>query len=818
MFLQDLRHAFRSLSVARGFTLASVLSLALGIGANVAIFSLVNVVLLKPLAYRDPERLVLIREVMPKFSHLWPHLPVKSVYVLLWRKELHSFESIGTALGRSMNLSGGGQPEKIGTVMMTAEFLDMLGAKPQLGRWFLRAEEDRGAPDVVILSNSLWHRRFSADPNIVGRKILLDGKPHEVVGVTPSGMPFYRQHLEANLPERADLFLPLRLPPDELDLTIVESGFWGAAVGRLKRGVTLEQAHAEVEVSMAALSRGNKEHIEIHAQMQPLQRALTGDTSKGLLVLLGAVRFVLLIVCVNLANLTLVRATKNRRELAVRAALGAGRRHLIGPSLAESVLIAAGGTTLGLLLAVWIKGLVVMRAPAQLPRLEEAALDGNVLAFAIGLCTVTVILFGLLPAWHMSRVSLVESLQSGSRGNTDGPRGGRLRAVLVSAEVALSLLLLIGAALLLASFQRVMNVSRGFQVENIMAVNLALPDTKYRAAEGNISFFRRVLEGVSSLPGVRNTGYTTALPLDPPLETAAAVKPGTDNLPLDARPMTSYLHVSSDYFPAAGIPLHAGRLFKPGEKELVAVVSESAARRVWPGENPIGQTVRHWVDPTKNHWFTVIGVVGDVRSDGLVQAPDPPIYLPYWQMGWQNGGDGELVLVVRTAIQPDTIIGAIREQVWNIDRDVPVPELRTMTRMVSDFAAPRRFQTVMVAAFALIALLLASIGIYGVVAYTVTQRRAEIGVRLALGANQRDIKSLTLRQSMKPVAVGLGVGLIAATILGRLIASLLFEVRAVDPLTFAAAPILLSLVAALACYIPARQAARIDPMMALRYE
>jgi putative ABC transport system permease protein len=393
-----------------------------------------------------------------------------------------------------------------------------------------------------------------------------------------------------------------------------------------------------------------------------------------------------------------------------------------------------------------------------------------------------------------------------------------VRSVLVSAEVALSTALLIGAGLLLASFQRVVNVSRGFQVENIVTVDLAVPEIKYRPAERNIFFFRAVLEAVSSLPGVRFAGYTNALPLEYPPETGPAFKPGSENLPLHALPMTTFLHVSSDYFPAVGIPLHAGRLFRPGEKELVAVVSDAAARRVWPGENPIGRKIRPEYDPTKNHWFTVVGIVDDVRSDGLAQVPDPPIYLPYWQLGWQDGGDGQLALVVRTAMQPEAIVAPIREQVWKIDRDIPVPEARTMARMFSDSLAPRRFQSVTVSAFALVALLLALVGIYGVVAYTVTQRRAEIGVRLALGANQRDIKSLIVRQSMQPVAIGLGVGLAAGTVVGRLIASLLYEVRAVDPLTFAAASMLLALVASLACYIPARQAARIDPMMALHYE
>jgi predicted permease len=428
-------------------------------------FSLVNAVLLKPLGYPHPERLFLIREDMPKFRHIVGLLPVRAGHVLLWRNQLHSFESIGAAYGATLTLTGNGRPARVGGIMMTAEFFNVLGIKPVLGRSFLRFDERSGAPDVVVLSHALWRRNFGTDPNIVGRKIVLDGKPHQVIGVTPPGMPFYS--VEDSPPEGAELFVPLRVIPDELDLTKLESTYWSTVILRLRPGVTLEQANSEFEVSMATLSRLNRDHIEIHARIEPLQESIVGDTRKGLLLLMGAVGFVLLIVCVNIANLSLVRAIKARRELAVRVALGAGRRHLIRTSLAESAIISAIGTVLGLALAVWIQDLVIRFGPAQLPRLQEATVDFHVVAFAIGLCVLTVILFGLLPALVMSGLSPLESMQAASRSHPDGPRGSRLRAALVGTEVAITMPLLIGAALLLASFERVLNVPRGLQMDNL---------------------------------------------------------------------------------------------------------------------------------------------------------------------------------------------------------------------------------------------------------------------------------------------------------------------------------------------------------------
>jgi putative ABC transport system permease protein len=817
MFLRELRATFRTLRKARGYALAAVLSLALGIGGNVAMFSLLNAVLLRPLGYPHPERLFLIKEDMPKFRQVWGVLSeTRTGYVLHWRKQLHSFESIGATSGTTMALTGPDGPARIGAVMMTAEFLDVLGIKPQLGRSLLRSDEENGAPDVVILSDALWHRSFAADPNILGREIVLDGKPRQVVGVTPAGMLFYG--VFGSPPGGAELFLPLRVPPDELDLTKIESYYWSTAIVRLKPGTTLQRTQAEFEVSMAAISRANREHVEIHAQLEPWQNAIVGDTRKGLLVLMGAVGLVLLIVCVNIANLSLVRATKNRRELAVRVALGAGRRHLVRASLMESMIIGAGGTILGLVLAVWIQDLVIRFGPAQLPRLNEATLDFHVVAFAVGLCVLTVILFGLLPAWAMSQLSPLESIQSASRSHTDGPRGSYLRAALVSAEIALSIPLLIGAGLLLASLVRVLSVPRGIRMENVISVNLAVPETQFQDAGRRISFFRRVLEGVSSLPGVQYAGYTSGLPLGDPLEISPAVPEGSsENLPLDARPVTAFAQVSADYFPAVGIPLRSGRLFRPGEKQLVALVSESAARHVWPNQNPIGKQVRRFVDPNKNHWFTVVGVVGDVRSDGVLKASYPPIYFPYWQIRWQDGAN-ELFLVVRTTVELRAVTAAIRDQVWKVDRNIPVNKIRKLTGMMRDSVTPRQFQAVMVTIFAAVALLLTCIGTYGVIAYAVAQRRVEIGVRLALGANRRDIKSMTLRQGLKPVVIGLAIGTFAATVVARLIANLLFEVRPFDTLAFVASILLVTLVAAFACHLPARHAADTDPIMALRYE
>lgn len=819
MVFHQLAYAVRSLIKARGFTLAAVLSLALGIGANVAMFSVLNAVLLKPLPYPESERLVFINELIPKLKSPISTYPVRAGHVLQWRTELKSFESIGGGLGAIMNLSDGKQAESLEALRMTAELLDVLGEKPQLGRWLRRAEEENGQPDVVILSDSLWHRRFAADPHVVGRKIILDNKPHEIVGVASPGMRFYHGPAIMPVPERPELFVPLRVPPGELDMTRISSRNPCAVIGRLKRGVTLEQAYAEIEISMAGFSRTNREHLEVHALMQPLDRALTGNTRKGLLVLMAAVCFVLLIVCVNVANLLLVRGTRARHELEIRTALGASRRHLIGQSLAESFILAACGTTLGLVMALWMIDIVVANAPAHLPRLDTVALDRNVVGFSLALCVLTTLIFGFLPAWHAVRNAALGSLNSGTRRHTDNPSRSRLQAALMSAEVGLSALLLIGAGLLLASFERVMSVPRGFDAENIHAALLALPPGKYQTFEQKLSFFRRVDESVTAIPGIAHAGYANALPLlvgEGGASLSPAIKEGGEDTPLAELPASVWMSANASYFPTLGIALRAGRLFTEGERDHVAVVSETAARRIWPGEYPIGKRIRHTADRARTHWFTVIGVVGDIHLTALDKPAESVIYYPYWQLNYQGTGDNILALHARTPMQPAAIGGAIREAVRKIDPDVAANNRGTLARIVSNSVSQRRFQTVMVAVFGLAAMILAAIGVYSVVSYAMAQRQREIGVRIALGADRRDIARLVLRRGMAPVAVGMAIGLIAASGLARLMENLLFEVRVLDPLTFGMVPVVLGALAALACYGPARRSARVDPVVAIR--
>jgi predicted permease len=630
-------------------------------------------------------------------------------------------------------------------------------------------------------------------------------------------MPFHPLHY---LPEHAELFVPVHFSKRDLDVTSNATDLGCAVVGRLKRGITLEAARSELDVSLAALTLVNRRRLEMHPHIESLRNALVsnpvvGDVRNWLLLISGAVGVLLLIVCVNIANLTLVRATNRWRELAVRAALGAGWWDLIAASLAESVLIALGGTILGLLLAWWVIDLLIAWAPANLPGLREAALDANVLGFAAVLCGLTSILFGLLPAWRTSRILPLGSLQATGRSHTGGRQGGRLRAGLISAEVALSTLLLIGAGLLLASFQRVMQVPRGFDSENIIAVDLSVPQAKYNTFEQKLSFFDRVLGGIAALPTVRQASYANGVPLASPAEEAPAVLPGRENLAFYESPQASWWHIGSGYFAVMGIPILAGRTFEENEQELVAVVSETAARRIWPGENPIGKKFRHPIDPIKTNWFQVVGIVKDVREFHLEYAPLPMIYLPYWHAGLRQHPEA-LTLLARTTLGPTAIAAAVRDRVRNVDRDVAVPEVRTMSHLISNSVALRRFQAGLLAAFAFLALLLASIGIYGVVAYTVAQRRPEIGIRVTLGALPRDIKTLMLRQGIRPVMIGMGIGLLAAVGLTRFLASLLFEVRPLDPFTFTIVPVILWLIAVLACYLPPRQAAAVDPMAVLR--
>ena len=815
MFFRDLRTAIRSLRLSRGFALAAIGSIALGIGGNVAVFSLVNAVLLKPLPYSEPGRLVSIRTVLQNGVGVG----VLGVHILRWRHDVASIDSIEglyTSIKSTRNLDGPGDPEAVGTVRLTSGLFDLLGVKPQLGRWFTRAEEERGAPDVAIISDSLWRRHFSADPHVLGSRIFVDGQPHTVIGITPPNLHFFRGHQLDRLrmmPEHADVFTPIRLRPAELAGREPNPVY--ASVARLKSGVSAQQAASELAASMERFRTEHPEIMYLRPVVEPLERTLVGDTHKALLVMLGAVTLVLLIVCANVANLMLGRAVTRSREMAVRAALGASRRRLLGHSLAESMVLGVCGTAVGVLFASWIIDLIVHHAPLQWARLEEVSIDANVLVFAAFLCLLTTMWLGIVPAWRASHVAPLEAIKGGMR-STEGRQTNRLRGGLIAVEVALGTVLLIGSGLLIASLHRILNAPTGFAIDNVVTVDLRIPDATYRSADQQRSFYRRVLESVSAIPGVLQLGYSEALPLVQKWNGFMIVREdGSEYRSLwhdqAIGSFVAAVQVSAGYFATMGIPLRDGRLFADdGEKELVAVISESAARTIWPRDNPINRRFRH---DSEQRWTRVIGVVADTRVEELGRDPQPLVYVPYFQFGGP-----QMNLLVRTDVAPTVLAPSIRDRVQKIDGAVPVSDIRTIADVVSQAVAPRRFQAVLLASFAVVALALASIGIFGVVSYMVQQRRTEIGIRLALGASSGCVCKFMLRRSMSPVGAGLVAGILVSTVVTRLMTSLLFEVRALDPLIFCSAPLFLGAVALAAGYLPVRRASRLDPIEALRYE
>lgn len=804
----DLRHSLRNLARDRGFAIVALLTLALGIGANTAIFSIVNSVILRPLAYRDPDRLFTIHEVIPKVSNLYPELPVNPLHYLEWRKRCTSFEQVAEFGTYAPNLTSMGQPEQLGGARVSANFLSMLGIQPQLGRGFLEEEDRPGRGDVVILTDSLWRRRFGADPLIVGKKITLEGRPHVVVGVLPAAFHFPNGHqLDRlmTLPEKTEIFRPLALDLKDAEM---EGNFNYFAVGSLKKGVSRERALAEMNVVQADIAKAFKDKTELKAALSPLQDHMVGPVRRGLLVLLGAVGAVLLIVCVNLANLSLVRGAGRSRESAIRAALGAGRAQLLRQPLMESLLLAVMGGALGVLLAFWAMNLLIKGAPVDLPRMDEVRLDGYALTFALALSTITGLLFGVMPALRLTRISPQEVLKTGGRSATEGVRGTRLRGLLVSVEVALSAVLLIVAGLLISSFVRLMNVDKGFPVERLLAVDLNTSGARYQKDGARAEFYRRVLAGVQALPGVRSAGVTNGMPLQGETWVDVIWVPG-DTRPMFERLAANSRFVNPDYFKTVGIPFRGGRPFEESDrgKDFV-IVAQRTAEQLWPGQDPVGKRLYRGDEKLRE----VIGVVGDVRTS-LQQGPVVTVYFPYWDQSVS-----EAALMVRTAMDPRSVAAAVRSEIWKVDPEIPVQQLKTMEEVISEAAAPRRFQMLLVLLFAASALLLASLGIYGVVSYTVAQRTNEIGIRVALGAHTADVYRMVLRQGLTPVVLGLVAGVAGALALGRLLTSLLFEVSPADPLTIGAVVVALAAVAAFACTVPALRAARVDPMSALRYE
>jgi putative ABC transport system permease protein len=813
--LPDARQAMRGLARTPGFAAAAIGILALGIAANTAVFSVADAVLFRPLAYDHPERLVLINEVVPELSNLYPRLPVNAKHFYEWKARTHSFADMAIMWDNGVNLTGNeGPPERLGTERTSTNLLSVLGVRVMLGRSFTAEEERPGNERVVILTEPLWRRRFHSDPGILNKKILLNGVPNLVIGVLPSSFRFPRPDMLSPLGGGTlpiELFKPLALDPSRLGS---QGDYNYTVIGRLQWGVTREQALGELNAVQAALSREFGSGPAVRADLASVQERIVSGSRRGLLVLLASIGAVLLIVCVNLGNLMLARTTARTREMAVRAALGAGSWRIVRQVLTESLAISFGGGLAGIVLAYAAVRLLVASAPVDVPRLDEVRLDLHALLFALGVSVLAGLLFGLMPAWRAARAEPQDALRAGGRSSTEGHHGLRVSELLVTAEVALSAALLVAAGLLVGSLSRILAIDQGFHPDNVVSVTLNLSSSKYPDEKKRAAFLDRLIPAVQALPGVRAAGTISALPLKG--ETwVDMITRDDDHRPVFERPVANYRSISPDYFAAMGIPVLRGRTFEPADRDRnVVIVSARTEARIWPGQNAIGKRIRRSNDAEP--FSEVVGVVGDTRA-GMNGDQPLMVYKSYWTTS-NSVGTVNPSLVVRTVQDPRSTAATLRGVIWAIDSELPVPEMKTMREIINASVAQRRFQTMLLGGFALAALLLAVIGIYGVISYSVNRRRNEIGIRMALGAQSRDVRGMILRQAMRPVAIGLLIGLATALALGRLLGALLYEMRPTDPILLISVASALGLAAALACYVPARRATAVDPAIVLRYE
>jgi predicted permease len=808
----DCRFALRQLRKSPGFTAVAILTLALGIGATTAIFSVVNSALLRPLAYRDPQQLYLVREIVPQMARYYPILEANLPDFRIWQKQVRSFQDVAVAEPSAADLSGLGQPEVLHGVRVSANIFSVLGTQPVLGRSFRAEEDDPGRGPVVILTDAFWRNRFHADPSAIGRTITLDGIPHEIVGILPASFRFTPALSGGETYSRIAFFQPLNGPRDYEQGLIGEFDF--SAVARLKAGASQQQALAELNVVQAQIAKQANDGLDLKGLLVPLESEVVGPARRGLLFLLGAVGAVLLIVCTNLASLLLARVPGRMREAAIRSALGASHGRIVRQLLSETFVLSITGGALGIGIAVVAVNWLVHLAPPGIPRLDEVRVDARVLLFALGVSVATGAFFGIFPALRIARSEPVDALKSGTLASTESRRTRRLRQVLVSFEVGLTTLLLILAGLLTASLGQLLRVHTGFAVDNVLIAGIDLPPQSYSQAQDRLDFYDKVLAGTQSLPGVKASGWVSIPPLGGEGSETGITVPGGPQQH-DEIPIANYRPVSPDYFSAMGIPLLEGRIFgATDEGRKVVVISQSVADRFWPGKNPVGLTcITQWGPDLPAE---VVGVVGDIRTVQLDQSPLMMVYVPHWFNTISLPTSAAIVL--RTGRDPASYAGAVRGLVQKFDADVPVTYVRPMSEIVSSSVDDRRFLLYLAMVFALSSLLLASLGIFGVVAYSVEQRRKELGIRLALGANLQDLLRMVFRQGMSPALMGLAVGIVVAILGGRLIASLLFGVSANDPLTFGIVGAVIACVALLACYLPARRATRVDPMIALRYE
>jgi predicted permease len=810
--LQDLRFAFRMLAKSPGFTVVAILTLGLGIGANTTIFSVVNSALLRPLTYREPQQLYLVREIVPQMAKFAPILDANLPDFRIWQKQVHSFADVAIAESTTASLTGTGEAEIIRGVRASANLFDVLGALPAHGRTFLPEEDEPGRGNVVILTDAFWRARFQGNPSALGKKIVLDGVPQEIVGILPAAFRFPGALGGANRTVRLAFFRPLNGPKSYEQDLIGEFDF--DAVARLKPGVTPEQALAELNVVQAQIARQANEGLDLLGALQPLEARVIGPARLGLIFLLGAVGVVLLIVCANLAGLLLTRVPGRMREAAIRVALGATRSRVIRQMLTETFLLSLAGGALGVWISLFAVKWFVRLAPATIPRLDEVQTDTRVLAFALLASIAAGCLFGILPAWRVTRFAPLDALKSAGAATTESRKTRGLRECLVGFEVALTTLLLILAGLLTASLGRLLREQPGFAVDNVLLAGVDLPPQSYSQPDVRLHFYERVLAGVHSLPGVRAAGWVSLPPLGGQGSVTGIALPGESRGRAET-PIANYRPASPDYFSAMGIRLIEGRIFGPADlNRKVVVVSQSVAERFWPGKSAVGQIcVTQWGPDVPAE---VLGVVGDVHTVGLDEPPVMMVYVPHWFNPFSIPSFATFVL--RTATDPAVSAGAVRQLIHTIDADVPITSLHPMTEIVSQSVDDRRFPMFLAISFAVFSLLLASLGIFGVVGYSVEQRRQELGIRMALGADLKRLTRMVLRQGLIPVVLGLLTGVVAAVFAGRLLSSLLFGVSAHDPATFLIVVLVVAVVATVASYIPARRAMRVDPIVALRYE
>ena len=792
---QDLRYGIRLLAKKPGFTLVVVMTLALGIGVNSAIFSVVNTVLIRPLPYKDAEQIAVVWETLPSIG-LEENTPAPANYIK-WREQNEVFENIAAFTVGFTNLTGAGEPERVDSLRVSASVFPLLGVEPMLGRTFLPEEDQPGASRVVVISHSLWQRRFGADSGILEKDITVNDRSYTVIGVMPPSFKFPLL--------KAELWVPIAFTPDAR--TEMSRNLW--VLARMKPGITRDQAQAEMD-TITARGQDPQATFRFGVNVVPLGEQLVGHIRPALLVLLAATGFVLLIACVNVANLLLARANGRQKEIAVRIALGAGRLRLMRQLLTESLMLAGLGGAAALLLAMWGVDVLSSLMPDNISQAKSVFIDSRVFAFTLGVSLVTGIVFGIIPALQATKPNMNEALKEGGRDSSAGSRRW-VRNLLVVAEVSLALVLLIGAGLMMKSFQRLNNVDMGFQPENLLAMQVQLSSSKYIDQSKRTAFFDQLLQQVESLPGVESASIINGLPV--------SFQGGGSTFTIEGRPeaaattpMCTYRIIGPDYFRTMHIPLSSGRDFSRHDSqqaEHVAIISESLARQVWPDGNALGHRITWGGDDAP---MSIIGIVKDVKLS-LTAEVKPHVYIPYSQIHI-----APYEMVIRTKTDAPALAAAVRSEVWAIDKDLPVSNIRTMEQILSGSIARPRFNLLLLGIFAALAMVLAAVGIYGVMSYTVTQNTREIGIRMALGARPGDVLKFVVGQGLALTFIGVGIGIAAAFALTRLMENLLFEVTATDPATFVLYSAILTGVALVACFVPARRATKVDPMVALRYE